>query len=169
MVAYAAGNHYHSRSTGNRISYLVDAMIVIYMAHPYGGNQDNIEKAKQWLRWLNENVAGACFIAPWIQECDGVEETPDGRDAGLARMQAIISKCDAVVAISGISPGVRIELGAMDLGRRWLFPGELIPASGDDFLSSLVEIGAESLTVNPKDIGGSAWRLKHGEAGKDPF
>lgn len=86
-------------------------MKVIYMAHPLSGDiAGNLERAKAWLRWIEEhhNVA---VVASWITECEVWDDNnPDHRAAGLARDLAVLVRCDELWLVGPrISSGMRAE------------------------------------------------------------
>ncbi len=88
-------------------------MKVIYLAHPYGGKPENLERAMRWVRWVEETQAVA-VNANWIIECLVWDDAnPEERAAGLARDIANIRRCDEIWAVGGrISDGMKVELAA---------------------------------------------------------
>jgi hypothetical protein len=88
-------------------------MRVIYMAHPYGGDPDNLLRAKRWMRWIEETQPIA-VNASWILECEIWDDAkPEEREAGLQRDIANIRRCDEIWAVGGrISEGMKVEITA---------------------------------------------------------
>ncbi len=87
-------------------------MTLCYMAHAYGGNPENLARAQRWLRYLNrKHFPVNVFVAPWIEWCIAVPETPENRAAGLAMDIAEVARCDAIWLVGGrISDGMRTEM-----------------------------------------------------------
>lgn len=87
---------------------------IFYMAHPYGGKPENLERAKRWLRWLINNNPYTDFTAPWIPWCETLPDLdPFMRERGIAFDLATVSRCDGLVLVGGrISRGMQLELEA---------------------------------------------------------
>ncbi len=87
---------------------------VVYVAHPYGGDPANLARARRWVRWLNrEFFPRYAFIAPWIDVCDGVPETPWNRTAGIAFASREVAKADELWMVGGrVSDGMKDEAEA---------------------------------------------------------
>ena len=83
-------------------------MKIIYMAHPVAGDvENNLERARQWLKWAIENNEGVAVMANWIIECELWDDSdPEQREAGLKRCEALVERCDELWLV-----GPRISSG----------------------------------------------------------
>jgi DNA-directed RNA polymerase subunit RPC12/RpoP len=120
-----------------------ETMKVIYMAHPVSGDvPGNIERAKRWVRYLEEQFPVA-VVASWITECEiWDDDNPEHRAAGLARDLAVLSRCEELWLVGlRISTGMAMErdhaikkgLSVRDLtGEGSVEPPELISIFTDD-------------------------------------
>lgn len=82
------------------------------MAHPVSGDvAANLERAKRWVRWIEESHPDVAVVASWITECEiWDDDNQEHRDAGLARDLAVLARCDEVWLVGpAISRGMRIE------------------------------------------------------------
>ncbi len=88
--------------------------LLCYMAHPYGGKPENLRRARAVLRHLNAtHFPIRAFIAPWIDWCEAVPETPENRAAGLGLDCAEVARCDEMWLVGGhASAGMRVESDA---------------------------------------------------------
>lgn len=86
-------------------------MKLVYIAHPYGGKPENLERARRWLRWAWRSNHDDGFLAPWIEGCTALgDRTPESRDRGLEFDQQVVSMCDELWLVGGeISPGMKVE------------------------------------------------------------
>lgn len=85
---------------------------IIYVAHPVAGNvEQNLGRAKHWLKWLQGMFPDAIFIAPWIVEVQ-IFGDGDEREASLSRICEVVERCDALICV-----GPRITSG-MDRERK---------------------------------------------------
>lgn len=88
-------------------------MRLVYLAHPYGGNPENLARAKRWLAWAIREYPGCAFVANWILEGELFPETPEERKAGLRRDEAVLARCDELWLVGGeVSPGMEAEAQA---------------------------------------------------------
>lgn len=88
-------------------------MKVAHVSHPYGGRPENLARAKRWLAWLRRRHPEIVFIAPWIEMCEAMPETPELRAYGLRCNCEVISRCDLFYMVGGrVSPGMLTELNA---------------------------------------------------------
>jgi hypothetical protein len=86
---------------------------LVYLAHPYGGFLGNLARARRWLRWAWQNHPEYNFLAPWIDACFCLPETPENRAQGLAFGTQIVGLCDELWLVGGaISVGMRAEMQA---------------------------------------------------------
>jgi hypothetical protein len=98
------------------ISSNVNDIEVAYFAHPLAGNvQENIKRAKRWLRWLMDYEPNVAFCCPWLPFVDVLDEgRPDHRRRGLRDDIVIARRCDGIVLCGGrISNGMRMEMEAV--------------------------------------------------------
>jgi hypothetical protein len=96
------------------------APIVVYLAHPVGapdaaGVEANLQRARQWLRWLidlpNPAVQRIAWCVPWWAYVDTLGDgARHYRERGLRDTLAAAARCDALVACGKLTPGVTIEL-----------------------------------------------------------
>ncbi len=86
-------------------------MKLIYMAHPFGGDPRNLDRAKRWLAWLVAEFPRNAYICHWVLECEFLDDSdPAVRGAALERDCEIVSRCDAVLLVGGtISAGMKQE------------------------------------------------------------
>lgn len=87
-------------------------MRLIFMAHPVRGNvKENIRRAKQWVRRIEETYPDVAVQAPWIVECEIWDDSDEiQRRKGIARNKAVIRKCNALWLVdSRVSPGMAEE------------------------------------------------------------
>ncbi len=87
-------------------------MKVVYMAHPVSGDvKGNIERAKRWVRYIEERFPEIAVVASWITECEiWDDDDPEQRAAGFRRDLAILSRCDELwLTGSHVSTGMGIE------------------------------------------------------------
>lgn len=85
---------------------------VAYMAHPYGGDPDNLIAAQQWLKWLIKVRPEFAWNVPWIPYCQVLDdENPADRQRGIRDDLEILSRCDAIVLVGGnITQGMAKEV-----------------------------------------------------------
>ena len=81
----------------------------IYVAHCYGGKQENIEKAKQITHDLQVKDPENCYICPLIAFSHlGYNEI--GYDEEIALCLDLLSVSDMLIVASEVSHGVQIEI-----------------------------------------------------------
>jgi len=83
---------------------------IIYVAHPFGGNPDNLVLAEEWCAFLSFRFNGY-FIAPWIALCrawpNGGAHLTRGTELNFVAIRA----ADALLAVGGKrSPGMLREI-----------------------------------------------------------
>ncbi len=90
-------------------------MRLVYLAHCFGGDPANLERAKQWLRWAAERARPDAFVlAPWIPLC----ETHADSDAELRAFMLdgdceVVQRCDELwLCGSHVSDGMAQERDA---------------------------------------------------------
>ncbi len=120
-------------------------MRLIYLAHPYGGRPENLERAKRWLAWALRFTAGfdtsplapLAPIAPWIAMCEAIGADDLGlRRRGLDIDCAVVAECFSTWLVGGaVTPGMEREAaaasdaGANVLDLTWMGPEP--PVKGD--------------------------------------
>lgn len=89
-------------------------MKLIYMAHPFGGDPRNLDRAKRWYTWLVREFPRNAYQCQWVIECElfGIGETNSAGPA-FTRGLEVVRRCDAVVLVGGrISDGMKQEARA---------------------------------------------------------
>lgn len=85
-------------------------MKLIYVAHPFGGDKSNLDKAEKWVADLSQRF-DAIFWAPWIPLCRHWVDSGESRKRGLEIDLAAVRCSDAVIAVGGfVSPGMNLEI-----------------------------------------------------------
>ena len=60
-------------------------MQVIYLAHQYGGNPANLDRARRWFAWAwSRRAPDEFFIAPWIDACTHLTDFASGSQPKIA-------------------------------------------------------------------------------------
>lgn len=90
------------------------ALRVAYMAHPSGGDPDNLIAAQQWLLWLIKVRPEFAWCVPWIPYCQVLSDgDPADRQRGIRDDLAILKRCDVIVLVGGaITKGMADEVEA---------------------------------------------------------
>jgi hypothetical protein len=87
---------------------------LIYVAHPFGGDQSRLNKAESWVAFLCQRF-DALFWAPWIPLCRHWPDTGDSRKRGLELDLEAVRRSDGIILVGGeVSPGMLIERDAAD-------------------------------------------------------
>lgn len=80
---------------------------IIYVAHPFGGDKSNLDKAVHWCAFLSINFS-ALFVAPWIPLCLHWSSNGEALRRGQAMDLAAVAACDGLIAVGGqMSTGMR--------------------------------------------------------------
>lgn len=83
--------------------------MLIYVAHEFGGNLDNVDKAKKITHDLQVNSPSDCFICPLLAFSHlGYDEL--GQTAEIELCIDLLSVCDKLIVASHISNGVQKEI-----------------------------------------------------------
>lgn len=101
----------------------MDVMQVAYIGHPLGGDvAGNINKARQWLRYLIDTQPDIAFCINWLAYCDVLDDdNADHRNRGLRDALALADRCDGIVLCgSHVSPGMELELIRMRARSGWV-------------------------------------------------
>lgn len=152
---------------------------LVYFAHPYGGDDRNVERALRWLGWLYDQEPGANLIAPWIagialyraQVAGGgsLEAAHPMRARNMRANLATVARCGGIVLCGGeISPGMRDEVEVLAT-RMITFErgegGELL-APTQPWVADLTELGREppstwsQMLGRPLAYGRIAWATR---------
>lgn len=85
-------------------------MALYYVAHQYGGDKDNIERAKKITHDLQVKDLANCYICPLLT-FSHLEYGEIGFDDEMELCLDILSSCDRLIVASGeISKGVQMEI-----------------------------------------------------------
>jgi len=84
-------------------------MHLIYVAAKFSGLQSNADRAEKITAALNRHIEGAIFIAPWLPMVRHWVDSGDSRARGIALDLEAVKKCDALIAVSPLEGGVRLE------------------------------------------------------------
>lgn len=83
--------------------------MMYYVAHEYGGNPANIERAKKVTHDLQVNDPLNCYICPLLA-FSHLEYNELGYDAEIDLCIDLLSVCDVLIVASDISKGVDKEI-----------------------------------------------------------
>ena len=83
--------------------------MMYYVAHEYGGNPANIERAKKVTHDLQVNDPLNCYICP-LFAFSHLEYNELGYDAEIDLCIDLLSVCDVLLVASDISKGVDAEI-----------------------------------------------------------
>lgn len=83
--------------------------MMYYVAHEYGGNPANIERAKKVTHDLQVNDPLNCYICPLLA-FSHLEYNELGYEAELDLCIDLLSVCDVLIVASDISKGVDKEI-----------------------------------------------------------
>ncbi len=86
-------------------------MKLIYVAHPFGGDPANLQRARRWYFWLVTEFPRNAYECSWIVSSEVLDDSdPFVRRAALERDFEIVRKCDALLFVGGdITEGMRAE------------------------------------------------------------
>lgn len=88
----------------------------VYVAHAYGGDPENIEKAKKITHDLQVNDLENCYICP-LTAFSHLEYKEIGYEEEMALCFDLLQICDKLIVASELSMGVRMEI---DLAKKLL-------------------------------------------------
>lgn len=83
--------------------------MLVYVAHKYGGDVENINRVKTILADLQKNDLCNCYISP-LTAFSFLEYKEIGYDEEMALCLDLLSVCDVLLIASEISKGVQMEL-----------------------------------------------------------
>lgn len=88
--------------------------MTIYVAHAYGGNKENYERAKKITHDLQVKDLANCYICPLLT-FSNLEYGEIGFDAEMELCYDLLSQCDKLIVASGLSRGVEKEVDFANL------------------------------------------------------
>lgn len=88
--------------------------LVCYVAHTYGGKQENIEKAKKITHDLQVNDLENCYICP-LTAFSHLRYNEIGYDEEIALCLDLLCISDILIVASEISEGVKREIEFAEL------------------------------------------------------
>jgi hypothetical protein len=83
--------------------------MLYYVAHKYGGDPANVEKAKKITHDLQVNDLENCYICP-LNMFSHINYNEIGYDEELRLCFDVLTRCDVLLVASSISNGVRREI-----------------------------------------------------------
>ena len=83
--------------------------MLVYVAHKYGNDKDNIERAKKITHDLQVKDLANCYICPLLT-LSHLEYGEIGFDDEMELCLDLLSACDVLVVASEISRGVQMEI-----------------------------------------------------------
>lgn len=83
--------------------------MIIYVAHRYGGDPKNIERAKKITHDLQVSDLENCYICP-LTAFSYIEYGEIGFDEEMAICLDLLSVCDMLIVASEESRGVKMEI-----------------------------------------------------------
>ena len=104
--------------------------MTIYVAHAYGGKEENLERAKKITHDLQVKDLANCYICPLLT-FSHLEYGEIGYDAEMELCLDILSNADRLIVASDVSNGVQLETDFAKLVKMEVFRldefGELQP------------------------------------------
>lgn len=88
--------------------------MVYYVAHKYGGDPENLQKAREKTRALQLADLDNCYVCPLLTFAD-LDYAEIGYNEAMELCIDLLSVCDALVVASDISEGVRREIEFAEL------------------------------------------------------
>lgn len=83
--------------------------MLIFISHCFGGDKENIEKAKKITHDLQVKDLANCYICPLLT-FSHLEYGEIGYDGELELCLDILQNCDKLIVASEISKGVQMEI-----------------------------------------------------------
>lgn len=90
--------------------------MVVYVSHKFGGDPENLEKAKKITHDLQVNDLENCYICP-LTAFSHLGYNEIGYEEEIALCLDLLQICDKLIVASEVSKGVQIEI---DLARKLL-------------------------------------------------
>lgn len=88
--------------------------MVIYVSHAYGGNPNNVEKAKKITHDLQINDLSNCYICP-LNAFSHLGYNEIGYEEEMLLCEDLLTVCDKLIVASEISKGVEREIALAEL------------------------------------------------------
>lgn len=88
--------------------------MIVYVSHKFGGNPDNMERAKQITHDLQVKDPENCYICP-LMAFSHLQYSEMSYDAEMELCIDLLSVCDKLIVASEISEGVQRELDFANL------------------------------------------------------
>lgn len=88
--------------------------MLIYVAHQYGGKQENFERAKSIVHDLQLQRKEDCFVCPLIA-FSHIQYGELGFDEEMEMCIDLLSACDKLLVTSPVSKGVQMEIEYAEL------------------------------------------------------
>lgn len=89
-------------------------MAIYYVAHVYGGKQENLEKAKRITHDLQARDLSNCYVCPLLA-FSHLKYGEIGFDAEMELCYDLLSQCDKLIVASRLSRGVSKEVDFANL------------------------------------------------------
>ena len=83
--------------------------MMVYVAHAYGGKQENIERAKKITHDLQVNDLENCYICP-LTAFSHLGYNEIGYEEEIALCLDLLQICDKLIVASEVSTGVKLEI-----------------------------------------------------------
>jgi hypothetical protein len=117
---------------------------VIYVAHPFGGNFENLSEAERWAAFLTRKFC-AVFVAPWIPLCRYWSDKTD-RELGISIDVAAVREADGIILVGPeVSPGMSAEWTAASI--HGIPAAYAIGARRDEMLDGDLDTVASKLSI----------------------
>ena len=81
----------------------------VYVAHAYGGKQENVERAKKITHDLQVNDLENCYICP-LTAFSHLVYNEIGYEEEIALCFDLLQICDKLIVASEVSTGVKMEI-----------------------------------------------------------
>ena len=88
--------------------------MLIYVAHQYGGNQENFDRAKNIVHDFQLQRKEDCFVCP-LMAFSFLEYGELGFDEEMEMCIDLLSACDKLLVTSPVSKGVQMEIEYAEL------------------------------------------------------
>lgn len=89
-------------------------MAIFYVAHAFGGKQENLERAKKITHDLQVKDLENCYICPLLT-FSHLEHGEIGCDAEMELCYDLLSQCDKLIVASGLSRSAAKEVDFANL------------------------------------------------------
>ncbi len=100
-------------------------MKLIYVAHKFGGNLKNADRAEALTAYLNLHIEGAAFICPWLPMVRHWIDSGDTRARGLRIDLETVKVCAGLIALTEETQGgVKLEWDVAKSRKRFGLTGD---------------------------------------------